>query len=106
MITKFFHDYKKFLIYIPIIAITCTMIAFLLYFLPIDSRPFYLSLFTFPFSLPPFFQQKKVDGVLKTGLFLLGIKPVSITFPFLVVYRCVSLIAYVWLFLFKKKLNE
>ena len=115
MITKFFHDYKKFLIYIPIIAITCTMIAFLLYFLPIDSRPFYLSLFTFPLSLPPFFQQKKVstfifagfiDGVLKTGLLLLGIKPVSSTLPFLVVYRCVSLIAYVWLFLFKKKLNE
>ena len=62
-----------------------------------------------------YIQQKKVstfifagfiDGVLKTGLFLLGIKPVSITFPFLVVYRCVSLIAYVWLFLFKKKLNE
>ena len=62
-----------------------------------------------------YIQQKKVstfifagfiDGVLKTGLFLLGIKPVSITFPFLVVYRCVSLITYVWLFLFKKKLNE
>lgn len=114
-VISFRYDYKKFLIYIPIIAITCTMIAFLLYFLPIDSRPFYLSLFTFPFSLPPFFQQKKVstfifagfiDGVLKTGLFLLGIKPVSITLPFLVVYRCVSLIAYVWLFLFKKKLNE
>ncbi|WP_347102780.1 hypothetical protein [Streptococcus anginosus] len=88
------------------------MIAFLLYFLPIDSRPFYLSLFTFPFSLPPFFQQKKVstfifagfiDGVLKTGLFLLGIKPFSITLPFLVVYGCVSLIACVCLFLFRKK---
>ena len=112
MITKFFHDYKKFLIYIPIIAITCTMIAFLLYFLPIDSRPFYLSLFTFPFSLPPFFQQKKVstfifagfiDGVLKTGLFLLGIKPFNIALSFLVVYGCISLIACVCLFLFRKK---
>lgn len=112
MIANFFKVYKKSLSYIPIIAITCTMIAFLLYFLPIDSRPLSLSLLTFPFSLPLFFQQKKVstfifagfiDGVLKTGLFLLGIKPFSIALPFLVVYGCVSLIACACLFLFRKK---
>ncbi|EJP26867.1 hypothetical protein HMPREF1126_0270 [Streptococcus anginosus SK1138] len=115
MITNFFNVYKKSLSYIPIIAITCSIIAFLVYFLPIDSRPLSLSLFTFPFSLPLFFQQKKVstfifagfiDDVLKTGLFLFGIKPFNIALSFLVVYGCISLIACVYLFLFRKKTNE
>jgi hypothetical protein len=47
-----------------------------------------------------------IDGVLKTGLFLLGIKPFNITLPFLAVYGCVSLIACARLFLFRRKLNE
>lgn len=62
-----------------------------------------------------YIQQKKVstfifagfiDGVLKTGLFLLGIKPFNITLPFLAVYGCVSLIACARLFSFRRKLNE
>lgn len=112
MITNFFNVYKKSLSYIPIIAITCSIIAFLVYFLPIDSRPLSIFLFSFPFSLPLFFQKKKVstfifagfiDGVLKTGLFLLGIKPFNIALSFLAVYGCISLIACVCLFLFRKK---
>ena len=62
-----------------------------------------------------YIQQKKVstfifagfiDGVLKTGLFLLGIKPFNIALSFLAVYGCISLIACVCLFLFRKKTNE